>query len=247
MKPRRQHRATGNSGLTCWTQGFTRVELCACLAAGALLILLALPALATSQSRGQLAQCLNNLRLMGRAMQVWASDANQTLPPWLLREPAGGTVPNNTGNAWFEFFTLSNQLATPRILACPADEGVRIAAHFGLDSATGGYASIPYRAAATSYFLNLHSSVESPEAVLFGDRNLSLGGATCGLARFNNASDVTPTTRWTNRVHAVDGNFGGNIVTMDGRVTQTGTPELQAAFARSRTEEINSVHLLRPR
>ena len=52
-------------------RAFTRVELCACLAAGALLVLLALPALATSQSRGQVAQCLNNLRLMGRAMQMW--------------------------------------------------------------------------------------------------------------------------------------------------------------------------------
>jgi hypothetical protein len=227
---------------------FTRLELCAGLAALTLLGLLALPALATSQSRGHVAQCLNNLRLTGRAMQMWMFDANQTLPSWRLRVASdGGQVPNSSGNAWFEYFTLSNQLVTPRILACPADDGVRVAANFGFDPATDGYASIPYRAAATSYFINLHSSVESPAAALFGDRNLSLGPAACSLARFNNASDVTPTTRWTNRVHAVDGNLGGNIVTMDGRVAQTGTSEVQAALLRSQAEGPTAVHLLRPR
>ena len=37
----------------------------------------------------------------------------------------GGTRPDSgfkAGNAWFEFTALSNELVTPRILACPADD-----------------------------------------------------------------------------------------------------------------------------
>lgn len=225
-------------------QAFTRVELCACLAAGALLALLALPALANTQSRGQVAQCLNNLRLMGRAVQMWASDNNSMLPSWRVAQADGGTAFNpKAGNAWFEFFILSNQLATPRILACPADEGVRVAEDFRGD-ASGGYATTFYRGAATSYFINLHTSLDNPQAGLFGDRNVSLlgGPSVCSLG-INNAVSLSTASAWTNGIHS----FSGNIVMMDGRAAQTGPPEMQTALLRSQTEFPGAVHLLKPR
>lgn len=236
MKPRRQHRATGNSGLTCWTQGFTRVELCACLAAGALLALLALPALATSQSRGQVAQCLNNLRLTGRAMQMWGSDNNSMLPGWRLQVQGGGTRPP-TGAAWIEYAYLSNQLVTPRILACPSDAGVLVARDFG------EFLSSSYRGNAVSYFINLHSSLDNPSAALFGDRNLRLSGSAlgCSFVIYNNVLQYSADTAWTNGVHELT----GNLVTMDGGAAQTSTPELQSALLRS--ESSNAVHLLKTR
>ena len=222
-------------------RAFTRVELCAGLAAAALLALLALPALASSQSRGQVAQCLNNLRLMGRAVQMWASDSNSMMPPWRTPQTEGGTMsppPNRPGNSWFELQFMSNQLSTPRILACPADKGVRVAKDFS------EFVTVPYRNNSVSYFINLHTSVEQPETALFGDRNLSLSPpVACALIGINDANLFTTATAWTNAVHGLS----GNIVTMDGRVAQTSTPELQTALLRSQAEGPNVVHLLKAR
>ncbi len=242
MKTPRPHSIAGNSG----HRAFTRVELCACLAAVALLALLALPALATSQSRGHVAQCLNNLRLMGRAVQMWASDYTGQ-PPWRTLQSDGGLMPNlgsRAGNAWFDYVSLSNQLGTPRILACPADEGVLVASDFSRNN--GGYLSVPYRANATSYSLNLESLTEQPQVFLAGDLNINLipTASTC-QTRVNNASTFNYFSAgnhaWTNRVHGVT----GNIVTIDGGVAATSSEQMRAALRR--LDDNGSVHLLRAR
>ena len=238
MKSRRTHFTAGNTRPARARVAFTRVELCACLAAGALLVLLTLPALATSQSRGQVAQCLNNLRLMGRAMQMWGSDNNSMLPFWRLQVAAGGGRPP-TGTAWIEYAYLSNQLVTPRILACPSDAGVLVARDFG------EFLSTPYRGNAVSYFINLHSALDNPAAALFGDRNLRLTGSAlgCGLVIYNNVLQYSAATAWTNGVHEQT----GNLVTMDGGAAQTGTPELQSALLRSQSEGASLIHLMKHR
>jgi len=226
---------------------FTRVELCVCLAAAALLAMLALPALAASQSRGHVAQCLNNLRLMGRAVQMWASDYTGQ-PPWRTLQTDGGLMPisgSRPGNAWFDYLSLSNQLGTPRILACPADQGVLMASDFTFNI-NGGYASVAYRARATSYSLNLESLTEQPQVFLAGDLNINLIGATTGCqTRVNNASIFNNFSAdnhvWTNRVHGVT----GNIVTMDGSVAPTSSEEMRASLKVS--DDNGSVHLLRAR
>ena len=243
MKTHRPRITAGSSG----PRAFTRVELCACLAAGALLLTLTLPALATSQSRGHVAQCLNNLRLMGRAVQMWASDYTGQ-PPWRTLQSDGGLKPSSgsrPGNAWFDYLSMSNQLGTPRILACPADQGVLIASDFSRDN--GGYFSVPYRANATSYSLNLESVSEQPQVFLFGDLNLKLiNSAAFCQTLVNNALTFStfPFDNyhvWTNRVHG----FTGNIVTMDGGVATTSSEQMRAALRRE--DDNGSAHLLKAR
>jgi len=227
---------------------FTRVELCACLAAGALLLALVLPALATSQSRGHVAQCLNNLRLMGRAVQMWASDF-ESQTPWRTPVEKGGLLPTSgqrPGNAWFDLLILSNQLVTPRILACPADTDAVVATDFTFNSA-GGFASPSYRNRATSYVLNLESFVEHSEGLLFADKNLQLtpGVQACSALVNNTVNFYTwpvPNNGWTNRVHG----FSGNIVVMDGSVSPTTSEQMRAAMTKSRNDNGLYVHLLRP-
>ena len=229
-------------------RGFTRVELCACLAAVTLLLLLALPALATSRSRSDVAQCLNNLRLAGRAVQMWGAN-HQNQPPWRTLQQDGGlmTAPGfRPGNVWFDFLALSNELTTPRILACPSDPGVVVAKNFSFDPGSGGYASPSHRHQATSYLLNLHSQTEYPEALLFSDRNVKFqpGAFGCSL-RVNNIVSFYPQQTqdgWTNLVHGLE----GNIVRMDGSVSQTTSDELRAAFAKSPDENGSPVHVLKP-
>lgn len=234
MKPCRLHSTAGSSG----PRAFTRVELCACFTVVALLGLLALPALASTQSRGQVAHCLNNLRLTGRAMQIWGSDNNSMLPSWRLQVAAGGARPP-TGAAWIEYAYLSNQLVTPRILACPSDAGVLAARDFG------EFLSTPYRGNAVSYFINLHSSLDNPAAALFGDRNLRLTGSAlgCSFVIYNNVLQYSAATAWTNGVHEQT----GNLVTMDGGAAQTSTPELQTALLRSQSAGASLIHLMKHR
>ena len=239
MKTPRLHSTAGNAGL----RGFTRVELCACLAAGALLMALALPALATSQSRGHVAQCLNNLRLMGRAVHVWAGDY-ENQPPWRTLQQDGGLMPaagTRPGNVWFDLVVMSNALVTPRILACPADSGVLVTGDFLQ------FSSPPFRNNATSYLLNLESLVEYPQGVLFGDRNMQLiaGATTCSALvnnsrRFDRFSGANQ--GWTNAIHGLS----GNLVVMDGSVSETSSAQLRAAMIKSQDDN-GSAHLLRPR
>src|SRR5688572_9748527 len=117
-------------------QAFTRIELLAICAALGLLALLVAPTVASNKTDSERLVCFNNLRLIGRAVQMWAGDHNQQ-PPWRTLVADGGLLPNpgdpiRPGNAWFDFAFLSNQLVTPRILACPSDTGVKRAVEFSL-------------------------------------------------------------------------------------------------------------------
>lgn len=242
MKTHRSHSSAGKSG----HRAFTRVELCACLAAGALLVALALPALADTQARGHIAQCFNNLRLVGRVVEMFASD-HVGQPSWRTYTSDGGTRPitgTKAGAAWFEFTALSNELVTPRILACPADTGVKVAAEFSNNGA-GGYMSTGFRSAATSYLINLDNTFNSPAMALAADRNWRTDGfANCGNginnvdAHYYNFSNAG----WTNTVHGL----AGHVLRADGSVSLLNTTEARKAFLPV-GEDNGVAHLLRAR
>jgi type II secretory pathway pseudopilin PulG len=212
---------------------FTRLEQAVSLACAALLCALALPTLSTSQSRSQVVQCLNNLRQMGRAVQMWGMEYTQE-PPWQTSNSGGGGGFPRPGSAWVEMLPLSNHLASPRILACPSDSAV-LASNFSQ------FASVAFRSAALSYFLNLHATFEYPDGALFGDRNVSavLGG-NCYLqispVYAVMASDLN--TAWTNAVHGAQ----GNIVLVDGSAAVTDSEGLRGAFGR--TDNLPTQHIL---
>ena len=209
--------------------GFTRIELLAVLMAMTLLTALALPVLAASTANSQIAQCLNNLRQMGRAVQMWGTE-HQYDPPWRTFVSDGGTRPNSgskPGNAWFEYSYLSNELATPRILACPSDSGVLAARDFA------EYQSAAFRANATSYFLNLHTLSTQPANAVFGDRNVRFNvGTLCPYANntVNLQFPMGPNPNiWTNAVHGRQ----GNLALMDGNVLPTISAQASAIFETS--------------
>ncbi len=223
---------------------FSRIELLAVIASVAIVACLALPALGNSRSRSQTAQCLNNLRLMGRATLVRVSYVQEQVP-WRVLSSEGGTLPEPNGPekpgvAWFEYLWLSNDLATPRLLTCPADTGVIQASSFD------EYKSVGFRGSATSYLLNLHATSDMPDSMLFGDRNLkfdSYGAGSC-VARVANLGSVSSQSSnygWSNAVHG----FNGNVALVDGSVAETGTPELRAILNKS--DENGSGHLLKAR
>jgi hypothetical protein len=222
-------------------RALARVELVAVLCGVALLGALSLPLLGTTHADSERAGCLNNLRLMGRAAVMWASEHENGLS-WRVPAAQGGTFQNvfRSGNAWAEYAFLSNELATPRILACPADLGVSLASNFS------AYTSVPFRASATSYLINVHADLEHSAVPLFADRNLriSSAGSSCSFVNMPNVDQITAfdsTVGWTNAVHGLR----GNSVMIDGSVTTT-TPEM-IRLALRRSDVNGSIHLLRAR
>jgi hypothetical protein len=67
----------------------------------AIMAAMTLPALAQAKGKAQSMVCVNNLKQMGLAARIYATDHNDTLPP--------------------NFMSMTNELVVPRILICPAD------------------------------------------------------------------------------------------------------------------------------
>jgi hypothetical protein len=229
------------------TRAFTRIELAAMVAAIGLLGTLALPLLAATRADSDRAACFNNLRLLGRALALWGED-HDALPPWITFVSRGGTRPDSefkVANAWFEFTVLSNELATPRILACPADTGVKVAAEFS-NHATRGYMSTGMRSLATSYWINMDNLGQVPVMAVIGDRNLRTDGITACAQGVSNADRIDfrsgNPVLWTNAVHG----WQGHLLRTDGSVALTGSATLAADFQRL-MDDNGFGHLLRAR
>lgn len=227
---------------------FTRLELLAVLAALVLIAGVVIPAFAQGKPRSQQAICFNNLRAIGQAVMLFNAEHNQ-LDPWRELATSGGTRNHPTGlnnNVWFQFAWLSNELASPKVLACPSDALARPARDFSI-SADGGILNAAYRNASISYFIGLDSSALVPNSVLSGDRNIkynSLGGGC--------SSGVNPVavilsfgdspTGWRSGLHGPS----GNILLHDGRVEQTSNETVNRLFTRE-SDDNGSIHFQLPR
>jgi hypothetical protein len=213
------------------TQAFTRLELLAVLVALGLLAALTWPLLAASRVYVNRPVCYNNLRRLGSATASWADD-HSGKPPWHTPVNEGGTLPaagNKIGSAWVELLSLSNELAQPRVLACPGDAGVKVAEHWGVLS--NGFANTGFRQNALSYVIGLHAWVEYPETILSGDRNFtSFGTVSCVHGLFGNARTWKDSSgfisSWTDGSHYTS----GHLLWMDGRAEFTGSQQLYSAL-----------------
>jgi competence protein ComGC len=229
---------------------FTRIELSIAITSVVVVLLVCATGLADTRSRSQRAGCVDNLRQIGQAVQLWAAD-HENNNPWTVRQASGGTRPLpgmvKPANAWFEFLNLSNQLVTPKILVCPSDK-IRFANSANDWSST--FSGFRFRAnAATSYTIGLHSVISDPDSLLSSDRNLrtdSLSG-TCSMG-VNNVPSVfassSSITAWTNSIHL----SSGNLLLNDGRVLETSNSALKSYFdSLSRGEDgLGTLHLLIP-
>ena len=215
---------------------FTRLELAAVFAALGLLALLALPALASQRERSARVLCVNNLRLVGQALQQWGTEHGGRLP---LRTPASelGTMGHPlANNPWFQWSWISNELRTPKILACPSDAQKLAARTWSLDL-NGGFLNANYRNKAVSYLIGCDVFPESPDGLVAGDRNVRFNG---GLGICSSGLTGVPALT-TDPVGSLGIGGGlhveaGNYLFTDGRVEELSS---EAFVARWQTTELN--------
>jgi len=93
-------------------------------------------ALENARTKAESVACINNLKQIGLAVRIWATDNNDVFPSNWLR--------------------MTNELATPKILACPSDKGRSPANDWRQFSA----ANVSYE------YLNPNGTDEQPNVVL---------------------------------------------------------------------------------
>jgi len=200
------------------------------LGALALLAAVAGPLLANAKLRSQRTVCVNNLARIGQAFALWGNDHGDRFPAQ-LDLTFGGTGNHPSGlnnNAWFQFAWVSNELVTPRILACPSDPQVIVAGDFSVAS-PDGFLELHHRNNALSYILGFPYQ-EDGRLILSGDRTIHIdmfGSYSSGLNPVASVDPQSPVLRWLPGVHP----DSGNLLFNDGSVEQVDDAGLRQAFA----------------
>jgi prepilin-type processing-associated H-X9-DG protein len=172
--------------------------------------------------------CVNNLKNIGLAYRIFSTD-NNGLFPWAVSTNAGGTaeIPQDAANVWRQYAALSNELSSPKILACPQDSERRYASNFNCLANTN-----------LSYFLGLLADETQPDTILAGDRNLTINRAPVapGLLRLRTNQHAG----FSMGIHT----NAGNILLGDGSVQMVTGPRLRQAVVAAAASSTNAVNRL---
>ena len=183
-------------------QGFTALEMIVAIAVVVLLAGLILPRMARRKIYERPINCVSNLKQVGLAARMWAND-NAEKFPWQVSTSTNGTLELVDGpSVSRHFLVMSNEMNTPRILACPKDVNrVKTMRWSEFDDKH------------MSYFVGLDADETRPQSILSGDRNIT-GGVRLTNTVFQFTSNSV--VGFTKDLH----DKSGNIALGDGSVQQ---------------------------
>jgi len=195
------------------SSAITLIEVLIVLAVILTLAVAFLPAaLRRAQARSCRINCTNNLKQIGLAFQTWAID-NNDLYPTEVSVTLGGAMEAAITNLPFIFQVMSNELSTPKVLACPEDDRRVCATNFYTMARRN-----------ISYFVGLDATATNPACILSGDGNITNGmGVRAGILYVA----TTDPAGWTSSPHK----GRGNLLFADGSVQQVSTKLLREAIA----------------
>lgn len=213
----------------------------ACVAG--LVVFVMLPSMAQTKRYSPRIKCVSNLKQVGLAFRIFANDNDQRYPFFAKGaiEPHTGTkVSGNpeTVQAWMHFQVLSNEISSTRVLVCPSDRNRWWNSATNLLSGTESLSDRSKRDLALSYFVGLHADEAKPDAVLSGDRNISLStnGLLFSSHRAGGAIPVPDRALWSRRNEKEFHKSGANIGLADGSVRQVGSKALQDQLKKARLQ-----------
>lgn len=182
-------------------------------------------------SKARSVKCQSNLKIISLNYRVWANDHGKKFP-WEVDPTDGGTkgLPIE-----FQFLILTNELPSPRNLACPADKE-RTYAKDWQEFTNNPRSHI-------SYFYSPDATTNDFQMITFGDRNVWLQPKIIKLEKINLSAE-NPFPRWDDTIHREK----GNVAHSDGSTSHCRSNKLAEFFWRSITNlgTNNSIRVVYP-
>jgi competence protein ComGC len=196
-------------------QAFTLIDALIVVAIVVALCALILPRLAHTHVNTDRASCMSNLKQVGLAFQLWSEDNGNKYPMAVSTNQSGSMEYALGGDVVLTFQVLSNELSTPRVLACRADEGRAKTTNFTHLTRNN-----------ISYFVGVDATETNASMFLGGDRNLTTSERMIsGLQNITTNQAV----RWTSEIHETV----GNILLVDGSVQTVSSSALQELLTKT--------------
>ena len=205
----------------CGEKAITLLEVLVVIVVIVVLAGIFLPSLTAAKPGAQRIKCASNLKQVGLAFRIFAVDNNDKYP----FEATNSIAFQRTSNAWVHYQAMSNELASAKILMCPADRN-------RLNTAATDFLNAPislswsnHQDMSISYFVGLGARETKAQSILTGDRSMARS-VTTGLysnSRYGGANQVTANSTWLELLHGCQ----GNIVLGDASVKQVTEAQLR--------------------